>query len=52
MNAALAGAVNRADDLFIHMGFTAQALSQSGRSQPFSADADGLVPAEGATLYC
>ena len=49
MNAVLAGAVNRADDLFIHMGFTAlQALSQSGRSQPFSADADGLVPAEGA----
>ena len=49
LNAVLAGAVNRADDLFIHMGFTAlQALSQSGRSQPFSADADGLVPAEGA----
>ena len=49
MDAVLAGAVNRADDLFIHMGFTAlQALSQSGRSQPFSADADGLVPAEGA----
>ena len=49
MDAVLAGAVNRADDLFIHMGFTAlQALSQSGRSQPCSADADGLVPAEGA----
>ena len=49
MDAVLAGAVNRADDLFIHMGFTAlKALSQSGRSQPFSAAADGLVPAEGA----
>ena len=49
MDAVLAGAVNRADDLFIHMGFTAlQALSATGRSQPFSAEADGLVPAEGA----
>ncbi len=46
---ALAGGVNRADDLFLHVGFTALgALSKTGRSQPFSADADGLVPAEGA----
>ena len=45
----LAGAVNRADDLFIHVGFSAlQALSKSGQSRPFSADADGLIPAEGA----
>ena len=45
----LAGAVNRADDLFIHIGFTAlDALSSSGRSRPFHADADGLLPAEGA----
>ncbi len=44
----LAGAVNCADDLFIHEGFTAlQALSRTGRTQPFHADADGLVPAEG-----
>ena len=44
----LAGAVNAADDLFIHNGFTAlQALSPSGRSRPFHRDADGLVPAEG-----
>ncbi|MFK7917913.1 MAG: beta-ketoacyl synthase N-terminal-like domain-containing protein [Ilumatobacter sp.] len=44
----LAGAVNCADDLFIHEGFTAlNALSRSGRSRPFHADADGLVPAEG-----
>ena len=46
---ALAGAVNRSDDLFIHVGFTAlQAMSRTGRSRPFCADADGLVPAEGA----
>jgi 3-oxoacyl-(acyl-carrier-protein) synthase/3-hydroxymyristoyl/3-hydroxydecanoyl-(acyl carrier protein) dehydratase len=47
----LAGAVNRADDLFIHQGFTAlAALSPSGRSRPFHAEADGLIPAEGAAL--
>ena len=47
----LAGAVNRADDLFIHVGFSAlQALSKTGQSQPFSADADGLLPAEGASF--
>jgi len=46
---ALAGAVNAADDLFIHIGFTAlQALSRSGRSRPFHREADGLLPAEGA----
>ncbi|MEZ4319045.1 MAG: beta-ketoacyl synthase N-terminal-like domain-containing protein [Myxococcota bacterium] len=45
----LAGAVNRCDDLFIHTGFCAlSAMSRSGRSRPFHADADGLVPAEGA----
>lgn len=47
----LAGAVNRADDLFIHVGFTAlQALSKTGQSRPFEAKADGLVPAEGAAF--
>ncbi len=47
----LAGAVNGADDLFLHIGFTAlQALSRSGRSRPFHRDADGLVPAEGAAF--
>jgi len=46
---ALAGAVNAADDLFIHVGFTAlQALSRSGQSRPFHREADGLLPAEGA----
>ena len=48
---ALAGAVNRADDLFIHLGFSAlSALSASGRSRPFHAQADGLLPAEGAAV--
>ena len=47
----LAGGVNGADDMFLHLGFTAlQALSPSGRSRPFHADADGLVPSAGAAL--
>lgn len=47
----LAGAVQRADDLFLHIGFCALgALSKSGRSRPFHRDADGLVPAEGAAF--
>ena len=47
----LAGAVNAADDLFLHMGFSAlQALSKSGQSRPFHAEADGLIPAEGAGM--
>ncbi len=49
VDVALAGAVNRSDDLFIHVGFTAlKAMSKSGQSRPFHAGADGLVPAEGA----
>jgi acyl transferase domain-containing protein len=45
----LAGGVNRADDLIIHIGFCVlQAMSVSGRSRPFHKEADGLVPAEGA----
>lgn len=48
---ALAGAVNRADDLFIHVGFCAlSAMSRTGQSRPFHRDADGLVPAEGASV--
>ncbi|MBK8286244.1 MAG: hypothetical protein IPK97_15945 [Ahniella sp.] len=48
----LAGAVQRADDLFLHVGFSAlTALSRSGQSRPFHRDADGLVPAEGAVLF-
>lgn len=47
----LAGAVQRADDLFLHIGFSALgALSRSGRSRPFHRDADGLLPAEGCAL--
>jgi 3-oxoacyl-(acyl-carrier-protein) synthase/3-hydroxymyristoyl/3-hydroxydecanoyl-(acyl carrier protein) dehydratase/1-acyl-sn-glycerol-3-phosphate acyltransferase len=47
----LAGGVNRADDLFLHVGFAAlNALSQTGQSRPFHAQADGLVPAEGCAL--
>ena len=47
----LAGAVNRADDLFIHVGFSAlKALSPTGQSRPFHNDADGLVPAEGVAV--
>ncbi len=45
----LAGGVNRADDLFLHIGFsTLKAISRTGRSRPFHASADGLLPAEGA----
>ena len=47
----LAGGVNRADDLFIHIGFCAlQAMSRTGQSRPFHRGADGLVPAEGAAF--
>ena len=48
---ALAGAVCRSDDLFIHVGFCALgAMSRTGQSRPFHAGADGLVPAEGAAF--
>ncbi|MBK9655585.1 MAG: hypothetical protein IPO66_08940 [Rhodanobacteraceae bacterium] len=47
----LAGAVQRADPLFLQMGFAALgALSQSGQSRPFHRDADGLLPAEGCAI--
>lgn len=48
---ALAGAVNRCDDLFIHVGFCALgAISRKGTSRPFDASADGLLPAEGCAM--
>ncbi|MGH3266979.1 MAG: polyketide synthase, partial [Trebonia sp.] len=47
----LAGGVNGAGSLLLHVGFSAlQALSRSGRSRPFHRGADGLVPAEGAAV--
>ncbi|MCA9683769.1 MAG: hypothetical protein KC457_16335, partial [Myxococcales bacterium] len=47
----LAGGVNHADDLFLHLGFRAlKASSPTGQSRPFHRDADGLVPAHGAAL--
>ena len=45
----LAGAVNRSDDLYLHIGFsTLKAVSPTGQSRPFHTDADGLLPSEGA----
>lgn len=50
-DAMLAGGVNAIDWLTLHAGFSALgALSPSGRSRPFHAAADGLVPAEGAVF--
>jgi len=47
----LAAGLNAADDLFLHIGFTALgALSRRGRSTPLSTEADGLLPAEGAAV--
>ena len=47
----LAGAVQRADSLFLHVGFCALgAMSRRGQSRPFNVGADGLVPAEGAAF--
>ncbi|WP_224389756.1 beta-ketoacyl synthase N-terminal-like domain-containing protein [Pseudonocardia sp. ICBG1293] len=47
----VAGAVNRVDDLAVHLAFSALgALSPSGRSRPFHREADGLVPAEGSAV--
>ncbi len=51
VDVALAGGVNHADDLFLHLGFTAlAALSPTGQSRPFHRSADGLVPAFGAAV--
>lgn len=45
----LTGAVNGCDNIFLHRGFAEiGALSPTARSQPFSKQADGLLPAEGA----
>lgn len=48
----LAGAVQRADSLFLHIGFCQLgAMSKTGQSRPFHAGADGLVPAEGCVVF-
>jgi acyl transferase domain-containing protein/3-hydroxymyristoyl/3-hydroxydecanoyl-(acyl carrier protein) dehydratase len=45
----VAGAVNRVDNLFLHVGFCAlSAVSRTSRSRPFHRHADGLLPGEGA----
>lgn len=50
-NLMLAGAFNHADNLYLHVGFTAlQALSKGGVSRPFDQRADGLIPGEGAAI--
>ncbi len=47
----LAGGVARVNSLTLHSGFTTlQALSPSGRSRPLHAQADGLIPSEGAAV--
>ncbi|KOU36216.1 type I polyketide synthase [Streptomyces sp. WM6378] len=45
----VAGAVNRVDNLFLHVGFCGlSAMSRTSRSRPFHRDADGLLHGEGA----
>uniref|UniRef100_UPI000A9EC98D beta-ketoacyl synthase N-terminal-like domain-containing protein n=1 Tax=Streptomyces niveus TaxID=193462 RepID=UPI000A9EC98D len=45
----VAGAVSRADPLYLHVGFCGlSATSRTGRSRPFHRAADGLVHGEGA----
>lgn len=45
----VAGAVSRADPLYLHVGFCGlSATSRTGRSRPFHRDADGLLHGEGA----
>ena len=47
----LAGGINQADDLFLHIGFSVlQAISKTGQSRPLHRDADGLIPAQGVAL--
>lgn len=47
----VSGGVNAADQLFLHIGFTAlAALSPTGQSRPFNKGADGLIPAQGSAF--
>lgn len=48
---AISGGVNAIDGAFLHLGFSVlKALSPTGRSLPFSTQADGLIPAKGAAF--
>ncbi|MCP4576698.1 MAG: type I polyketide synthase [Deltaproteobacteria bacterium] len=48
----LCGGVSRPSCLYTQMGFSQlRAISPSGRSAPFDADADGLVVGEGAGIF-
>lgn len=45
----VAAGVNHADPILVYAGFgVLQALSPTGQSRPFDADADGMMPGEGA----
>lgn len=48
----LAGGINATDGLFLNLGFqTLNALSLSGQSRPLHEAADGLIPAQGASVF-
>jgi PfaB family protein len=50
-DAMIAGGVTRTDPLCLSVGFSQlRAISRSGRSRPFDAAADGLIPGEGCGL--
>ena len=49
----VAAGLNAADDLFLHVGFTAlSALSRTGRSSPLSTNADGLLQRKAQPCSC
>lgn len=48
----LAGGVSATDPATTHVGFCAlSAMSRTDRCRPFLADADGLIPSEGAAVF-
>ena len=52
MDVVLAGAVNRADDLFIHGVYGFKGIESVGRSLPFSAVPMGCCLLRGLDSYC